>query len=74
MQFTKVSPTTASAPNTTGTATQISCVIVKEQEPFFIPGHGMFPDLTTGSPQHVVTVVPACAKGVTDTGTQIEAF
>lgn len=73
LQLTKLSPTVATAPNSTGTATQISCEIVKKQEPFLTPPHTSRPGMTTGEPQHLVTVVPACAKGVTVTGTQIDA-
>ena len=61
------------APNYTGTATQMSCMMVKKQEPFFVPPQTSRPCVTTGSPQHLVVVAPVCAKGVTVTGTQMEA-
>ena len=73
LQLTKLSPTEATAPNSTGTATQISWVMVKAQEPFFTPPHTAMPGVTTGVPQHLVVVAPVWAKGVTVTGTQMEA-
>lgn len=36
LQLTKVSPTVATAPNSTGTATQMSWVMVNTQEPFVV--------------------------------------
>ena len=44
---------------------QMPCEIVKKQEPFFVPPHTWHPGVITGEPQHLVTVVPALAKGVT---------
>lgn len=64
LQLTKVSPTVATAPNSTGTAAQMSWVMVNTQEPFFIPLHTSRPGVTTGVPQHLVAVIPAWAKGV----------
>lgn len=46
LQLTKLSPTVATAPNSTGTATQISCEMVKTQEPFFTPPHTSRPGMT----------------------------
>jgi len=73
LQFTNVSPTVAVAPNATGTATQIFWLIVNAQVPFFVPPQVILPGVTTGSPQQVVAVTPVSAKGLTVTGTQIEA-
>ena len=73
LQLTKLSPTVATAPNSTGTATQISWVMVKKQEPFLVPPQTSRPGVITGLPQHLVVVAPAWAKGVTVTGTQMEA-
>lgn len=61
-------PATARVPNSTGTATQISWLMVKRQTP---PFRGQTsPAVTIGSPQQFVIGVPTCAKGVTVTGTQ----
>lgn len=65
--------TVAVAPNSTGTATQISCEIVNTQEPFLSPSQVTFPGTTTGVPQHLVKVAPVFAKGFMVTGTQMEA-
>ena len=73
IRLTNASPTVAVAPNSTGTATQISCEIVKTQEPFLSPSQVTFPGMTTGVPQHFVKVAPVLAKGFTVTGTQMDA-
>lgn len=72
LQPTYVSPTEAVAPNATGIATQIFWLIVNEQLPFFKPPQTSMPGFTTGSPQHLVLVMPVCAKGVTVTGTHTD--
>lgn len=51
----------------------MSCEMVKTQEPLRTPLQTSRPEVTTGEPQHLVVVVPVCAKGVTVTGTQIDA-
>lgn len=58
----------ATAPNSTGTATPDVLRDGEETEPFFIPPQTSRPGVTTGSPQHLVTVTPVWAKGVTVTG------
>ena len=72
-QLTKASPTVASAPNATGTDTQMSWLMVNTQAPLRTPSQVTRPGVTTGEPQHLVLVAPAWAKGVTVTGTQTEA-
>ena len=57
LQLTYASPTVAVAPKETGTATQMSWLMVKTQEPFLAPAQ-VFPCITTGSPQHRVTACP----------------
>jgi hypothetical protein len=47
--------------------------MVNRQVPFFVPVHGVRPAVTVGEPQHFVTVGCAWAKGVTVTGTQMDA-
>ena len=73
LQLTNASPTVAVAPNSTGTATQISWEMVNTQAPFRSPSHVTFPGITMGAPQHLVNVAPVFANGLTVTGTQIEA-
>ena len=73
MHSTKASPTAAMAPNSTGTATQIFWEMVKVQAPLRTPEQVASPGVTTGFPQHLVTGAPVWAKGVTVTGTQIDA-
>lgn len=73
MQSTKASPTVAVAPKATGTATQTFWEMVKVQAPLRTPEQVARPGVTTGFPQHLVTVAPVWAKGVTVTGTQMEA-
>ena len=73
LQLMQLSPTVATAPKATGTATQMFWLMVKKQEPFFTPSQVSRPGVTMGSPQHLVVVEPASAKGVTITGTHTEA-
>ena len=68
--WTKGLPTTGVAPNSIGAVTQISCVMVNVQEPFWTPGHIAGPGVTMGGPQQTVVVSPGKTKGVTVTGTQ----
>lgn len=49
------------------------CDTVKVQTPFLIPVHSCLPGITKASPQHLVRVIPALAKGSTVTGTHIVA-
>ena len=72
-QSTYASPTTALAPNSTGTATQMFCDTVKEHTPFFTPPHTCLPGVIATSQQHFVLVAPAFAKGSTVTGTHTVA-
>ena len=67
-QSTYASPTLALAPNATGTATQIFCDSVNEHTPFLTPEQSCLPGMTVAAPQHLVTVAPAFAYGVTVTG------
>ena len=46
---------------------------IKVQTPFLIPVHPCLPGITKASPQHLVWVIPALAKGSTVTGTHIVA-
>jgi hypothetical protein len=47
--------------------------MVKRQVPFLVPAQVTAPAVTVGAPQHFVVVASALAKGVTVTGTQMEA-
>ena len=51
----------------------LSCVMVKKQELFLAPPQALRPGATAGLPQHLVVALPACAKEVTVTETQIDA-
>ena len=72
-QRTNGAPGVVVAPNSTGTAVQRFCVMVKVQLPFSTPGQVVGPGVTMGGPQQTVVVVPGRAKGVTVTGTQTDA-